>query len=240
MNYEETYLWIIKTDRFNAKGNFYLFEGNTHEVKRHLIELVQDDYRKHPENFASSSVLPKDIRFNCNYSELKAFSYFKYQGRRVRNEYVAKLYDKKNIRHPKKIYDYKKLGLDLKFENLFLLTKEEYEKFKKNIPYLGDWWLNTPGEVEGTAYLVSQFEEREFEIVDTNRRKSNMRPAIKFENPALLKEGEKFSIGDKYIFTVIGENVAICDTFPLEAEEFSPSVSVPMDFLRILRKKKEE
>lgn len=76
-----------------------------------------------------------------------------------------------------KTYD-EKIGFE--DDVLFLLSWEEYEKYKEMIPYIGiSWWLRSPGYCDTRAVRVrgtcDAFSKNVFDIF-------GIRPALKFEN----------------------------------------------------------
>lgn len=96
-----------------------------------------------------------------------------------------------------------------------LLSVEEYETYKENIPsVLDDWWLRSAGSLNCDAFLVYYLDEcydnpgwhcRNI-AVDHN---AGVRPALQILD--LKSEiGTKIKF-DSNTFTVISENYALCD-----------------------------
>lgn len=116
-----------------------------------------------------------------------------------------------------------KLKLSKSLRGATLLSIEEYNKYKDNIPLLHTcWWLRSPGSrdkyvaivngkgnVDADGILADLTDKTGFCLVA-------LRPALKLSNLKYLglQIGEQFEFVN-YGFTIISENLVICnDTFP--------------------------
>lgn len=91
-------------------------------------------------------------------------------------------------------------------ERATLLSVDEYEKYKKEIPLLSgkSWWLRSPGFNDEYAACVSSRSFGSFVSYPLG-----VRPALQISNPESFQSGEKFSFGEN-TFTYLGEGFAIC------------------------------
>ena len=109
----------------------------------------------------------------------------------------------------------KKIG----FENdkMFLLSIEEYEKYKEIIPKCKTcWWLRTPGYYSNYASCVLYNGNVNYNGNNVNYYYNGVRPALKSE---IFKEvGKKYSVGT-FSFTCIDENLGIA-TVPISFNMF--------------------
>lgn len=90
-----------------------------------------------------------------------------------------------------------------------LLTVEEYERYKPQIPIINDWWwLRSPGYDQiGAAYVGRDGDVDDY--VDVGSDDSAVRPVLKSE-AINLPVGEKFiSLGNRWV--VIDDHVAISE-----------------------------
>ena len=103
--------------------------------------------------------------------------------------------------------------IELEITEIALLSKEEYEKAKENIPMLPCWWwLRSPGgrsinaayvDIDGWVYDHGYYVDIDDYAV---------RPALKTRN----LESTNLQIGDKvqlagYTWTVISDGIILCD-----------------------------
>lgn len=121
----------------------------------------------------------------------------------------------------------KSLEENIGFENdeLFLLSIEEYERYKDNIPLIKIWWwLRSPGDNRGSAALVDEVGS----VLDYGSRVSydyGVRPALRYSN--LESEIVKSVTNPKRIlykdfpFIIIdGENKIAISEVPISFEIF--------------------
>lgn len=98
-------------------------------------------------------------------------------------------------------------------DSIFLLSKEEYEKYKDKIPYIDVWWwLRTPGCVDRVAISVNSdgfVDDNGFFVDYANYA---VRPALKVSS---VKSFEQFANNSfcalKNIWVKIDEDLAISE-----------------------------
>lgn len=96
-------------------------------------------------------------------------------------------------------------------KGITLLSLEEYEELKANIPPLDDhWWLRSPGKSSDTACSAYNmgFCDTTFKTY-VNLDVLAARPALIVESSE-LKVGDKFQLGN-HNFTMISDKYALCD-----------------------------
>ena len=118
-----------------------------------------------------------------------------------------------------------------KNDKIFLISIEEYEKYKKHIPYINSWWwLRSPGFYSNcAAHVVNDGSVSNYGN-DVFLSNDAVRPALKISNPEFdpLKIGERFV---KYSFPwiKIDNNLAIAEVliafrrFDKESNEYETS-----------------
>lgn len=112
-----------------------------------------------------------------------------------------------------------KKEIELNVIGATLLSEEEYEEYKKNIPWLwNDWWLRSTGhtyELDSYArYVDGEYKDGE----DENKNvyslnvdiRLGVRPALIISDSCDLIIGDKLSLCG-YDFTVISDKYALCN-----------------------------
>ena len=119
--------------------------------------------------------------------------------------------------------------IDIRDYTVTLLSKEEYLKNKEFIPLLKDaWWLCSQGPYDSRAMYVDGGSGDIYDFGSHVRRILGMRPALKIQDCHNLVPGDKIRISG-YVFTILHENLAICDTcicrsiFDYESNNFETS-----------------
>lgn len=108
-------------------------------------------------------------------------------------------------------------------DEIFLLSEDEYEKYKNAIPLFECWWwLRTPGAE--SDHVVGVYNNG---VVDCYG--SNIKDALSYVRPALYLEPNHFSIGsriNKYNFpwVVIDNDLAIAEV-PIAAHRFDKKLN---------------
>ena len=106
-------------------------------------------------------------------------------------------------------------------DEIFLLSKEEYEKHKKNIPVVNNWWwLRSPGYSSRSTAYVDLDGSVDFFGYYVGNDSDSVRPALQILN-------HNFKVGDRFIeadfpWIVISENIAIAEV-PIAFRRFDPS-----------------
>ena len=102
---------------------------------------------------------------------------------------------------------------EMTIDGITLLSIEEYNKYKENIPSsTGCWWLRSPGyNSDDRATVVNTDGSVDYLGEDVDYSIYRVRPVLKISNHNLkVKNRLEFK---NYLWTVISENLAICDTF---------------------------
>jgi len=109
-----------------------------------------------------------------------------------------------------------KLGIipvDIEITGATLLSLEEYEEYKNNIPLTKDWWwwLRSPGyySYKATVVYCDGSSDNDGDYVDDDG--NVIRPALQISNLGDVEVGDKIKFGG-VIFTVISPKYALCDT----------------------------
>ena len=103
--------------------------------------------------------------------------------------------------------------LDIHITEVTLLSVEEYDKCKANIPAISKrWWLSSPGRGRAHATLVRCDGLRVYDFV--NYTCFVVRPALRIKSP----EPSNLSIGDRfnlagYTWTMIDDGLALLDGY---------------------------
>ena len=117
-----------------------------------------------------------------------------------------------------------------KDDTIFLLSVEEYKKYKNRIPSINCWWwLRSPGDSSSYAAGVysSIYNSGAVDAggLSVYRNDGAVRPALKFSNPDWFSDsGKKYKIGDRIIayqfpWIIIDEDLAIAEV-PIAFHEF--------------------
>jgi hypothetical protein len=94
----------------------------------------------------------------------------------------------------------------IEINDITLLSKEEYMKYKDNISNIdGIWWLQSPGDSRHCAARVCFNGSHYFSIVSNDD--VYVRPVLRVDN---LKIGIKFTLAE-HTWTVISPDLALCD-----------------------------
>jgi len=101
---------------------------------------------------------------------------------------------------------------EIGFTGATLLSVEEYEAYKDNIPGLDEWfWLRSPGSEAG--YAADVYDSIDSYLLGNNICRSNLavRPAITFDpDKSKLLIGDKVLI-DNVVFTVIADGILLAN-----------------------------
>lgn len=102
--------------------------------------------------------------------------------------------------------------VEIKINEVTLLSVEEYKKNMDLIPHIDDgWWLRSPGffqdyaayvDCDGVVNDYGDYVDYEIYVV---------RPALKIGNPESLNLGDKFECSG-YMWTMLRGNLALCDS----------------------------
>lgn len=107
---------------------------------------------------------------------------------------------------------------DVRFAGITLLSVEEYEECKKNIPLLKHWWwLRSPGIYDNCAAIVDSDGDAFKSGYYTNDENGAVRPALRIANP----ETANLQIGDRFITECMGDEnewIVISDDLALSVE----------------------
>ena len=99
---------------------------------------------------------------------------------------------------------------DIDIEGITLLSSEEYERYRDNIPAVDFWWwLRSPGCMElfvSSVHLDGLYTVGDY-VLNTD---GSIRPVLHLKSDN-LSIGEVFEFGN-HKWTMIGKNVALCDT----------------------------
>ena len=104
-------------------------------------------------------------------------------------------------------------NIDLKIDEITLLSKEEYIKLKDVIPiFRGCWWLRSPGDRGDVAAFVYGEYGSVFEAGCRVTEVFGVRPALQIKNLSSLnlKIGDKASLFGRQ-WTVISDSLVLCD-----------------------------
>ncbi len=104
-------------------------------------------------------------------------------------------------------------NIDLKIDEITLLSKEEHIKLKDVIPICrGCWWLRSPGDLDFTAAFVYCANGRVNEYGINVDVEFGVRPALQIRNLSSpnLKIGDKVSLFGRQ-WTVISDSLVLCD-----------------------------
>ena len=99
------------------------------------------------------------------------------------------------------------------FDEIFLLSAEEYEKYKPNIPYIRCWWwMRSPGYNSDCAALVNYDGSVCNSGNYVNINSDAVRPALRISN----LESSNLTVGDRFVkydfpWIKIDDNLAIAE-----------------------------
>lgn len=101
--------------------------------------------------------------------------------------------------------------IELEIDGITLLSKDEYLKFKDNIPAVNFWWwLRSPGYGGCNASCVDYGGGVGGYGSHVILSGGSVRPALNLKSNN-LSISERFEFGG-YDWTMIGDNIALCDT----------------------------
>lgn len=94
---------------------------------------------------------------------------------------------------------------------IFLLSKEEYEKYKDAIPHINIcWWLRSPGYYDNYAAIVLTGGSVASHGYSVYGDGVDVRPALRLDSSSSLKTGDRIIRAD-FPWIVIGDGLAIAE-----------------------------
>ena len=105
--------------------------------------------------------------------------------------------------------------IDLTITGITLLSIEEYEATKDNIPLVKDWWwLRSPGRHSTYAANVTFYGSVSLSGSNVVLENYGVRPALQISNLKSfdLKNGDKISLANR-MWTVISDDLALSNEF---------------------------
>ena len=105
----------------------------------------------------------------------------------------------------------KTIWSDVSFSGIKLLSLEEFQRLKGNIPLLRDWWwLSSPGICEGLAAIVN-IDGTDDPYGDNVDSKAAVRPVLLIPDTKGLDIGDTLTVANR-TWTYIGDGYALCDS----------------------------